>query len=438
MRIHRIGCFACVALFLSLFSLAANGQQGLLLSTGPGHYAGYTLGLMDPTTGDFTVIGQFTTSSDSNPAIGGLGYSGGKLYAFGADNNLYIVDPTSAALTLVGSTGMNVLSGFGWGMGTTITGQIYAYGGSSENLYSLDPTTGAGTVIGPLGIQSSSALQSDAVGNMYLTGGAANQNWYKLNLATGAAELLGTGTYAQVDALGFLDGVMYAPSFNGNIYIVNIKKGTSTPIATFDVSSVGNPFAAVATPWLTKFSVKPASVVGSNSVTGTLDLIAPVPVDTVVPLTTTNAGMTGPASVTVPAGASTLSFPITTMAVSTITKGKINASLGKTLSVALTVEPIGVQSIELSSTKVPAGSEDPGMITLQAPAAPGDITVMLSSSNTNVATVSPSSVTVSAGSSTANFTVITNASVTQTTKVTITATPTNGGKAVSKALTVTP
>ena len=68
----------------------------------------------------------------------------------------------------------------------------------------------------------------------------------------------------------------------------------------------------------------------------------------------------------------------------------------------LTVRPIGVASVSISPNPVVGPGSATGTVTLECPAAPGNIVVTLTSSNTAVANVVPS-IRVPAGATSAPF-----------------------------------
>jgi hypothetical protein len=145
-----------------------------------------------------------------------------------------------------------------------------------------------------------------------------------------------------------------------------------------------------------------------------------------------------PASVTVPAGARTASFAVTTFQVAPTT-AQLSARNGDTILFAAlgitTAAPApALSALTLTPSSVPGGNSSIGKVTLTAPAPSGGAKVTLSSSRTATATV-PASVTVAAGSTSATFTVSTTA-VAASTPVTISSDYAGGG--VTATLTVTP
>jgi hypothetical protein len=204
-------------------------------------------------------------------------------------------------------------------------------------------------------------------------------------------------------------------------------------------------------PVLSGISVNPSSVVGGNPATGTVTLSGPQTGPTVVqvaiidtaPATLPSNDPPCPPSsrchnVTVPAGATSANFSISTSPVSSQFNLNISAHLdgspGK--SALLLIVPNSdptVASLSLNPTTVVGGSPSTGTVTLSAAAPSGGTVVSLVSSDTSVATV-PASVTVPAGATSANFTVTT--SVVEVDKiVTLTGVSNNTGRTAD--LTVT-
>ncbi len=156
-------------------------------------------------------------------------------------------------------------------------------------------------------------------------------------------------------------------------------------------------------PTVTSFTVNPVAVPGGQTTTGTITLLESMPQATVYTLTSLNSAAAAPATVTVPAGATSASFAVSTAVVATNVTGSIVASRGSTTSRApVTVAPVGINVVTVSVNYLPEGQGATGSITLQAPAAPGDITVNLVSAVPGVASV-PSSVTIPRGETTAQF-----------------------------------
>ena len=100
------------------------------------------------------------------------------------------------------------------------------------------------------------------------------------------------------------------------------------------------------------------TVAGCKSVTGRVNISSPAPAGgLVVSLRNTLYSASTPASLTIPAGATSQSFQITTSAVREVQTGKISATFGgKKFSRQLIVRPMGLQSLALSASTVVGGT----------------------------------------------------------------------------------
>ena len=181
---------------------------------------------------------------------------------------------------------------------------------------------------------------------------------------------------------------------------------------------------------LMSLGVSPASVQSGGSATGTVKLNSPAGSGGAsISLSSNNSVVSVPATITVPAGATSATFQIIISGVSTSTVVNITASLGDiTKTATLTVGPPTLTAITLAPAKVIGGTSSTGTATLQGIAPTGGTTVSLTSGNA-IATV-PGSVTVSAGSSSATFSVTTTP-VASSTSAVITATLGNGTSTAS-------
>jgi hypothetical protein len=175
---------------------------------------------------------------------------------------------------------------------------------------------------------------------------------------------------------------------------------------------------------------------GCQNATGTVTLSSPAPEGgALVALSSDNPAASVPATVLVPEGALSATFPVVTSAVAGLQTATVTASYNTTSqSAQLTLQPIGVSLLEIIPDPVRGGKKTTAQVTLECPAAPGAITVTLTSSHPSIAPV-PTTLTIPAGASSATFTIKTT-HVNANTQVTITATA--NGKSASRVLTVTP
>lgn len=188
----------------------------------------------------------------------------------------------------------------------------------------------------------------------------------------------------------------------------------------FEVVQLGwNPVAAAT---LSAVSVTPNLVAGGSNATGKAKLSAAAPASGVVVALTSTGPISVPGTVSIPAGATSATFAITTTAVSDTTAAKVTGSYaGVVKSAAFNVVPaiVALHSISVSPSVVNSAGTATGTVRLTGKAPAGGIVVALASSKTAAATV-PMNVTVPAGSVTASF-VVTGKVVTVATTLTLTA-----------------
>jgi hypothetical protein len=208
---------------------------------------------------------------------------------------------------------------------------------------------------------------------------------------------------------------------------------TITPIATGPVPNngvsfgiIGDLFAGYANgrgqnsfgvlPILYGTSLSNESVVGGNSVTGTVTLQSPAPPGgTMVKLVSSDPNLVRtPATVFIPAGATGVDLTIPTSAVSVPIRVVIETGTDvegyRAPQVWLTLRPPGsptpppsLSSLTLSQSAVPSGARITGTVRLTSPAPAGGAVVTLQGSMEGQV-ITPPSVTVPAGSMSATFT----------------------------------
>jgi len=216
---------------------------------------------------------------------------------------------------------------------------------------------------------------------------------------------------------------------SGAALIVNATAPTGTVI-TSEMTSVTPSTVA-----LTSVTLKSSLVAGCKSVTGTVTISEPAPAaGLVVYLSDTLNAATVPATVTVPAGATTKSFTVKSSYVVANQDGLVSATLGPTTrNAALTLRPVGMYILTVLPSKVVGGLTSNGTAKLECKAGPGPITVTLGSGN--AAASVPPSIVIPVGVQSGTFQVTTTP-VAVTTKAVISATA--NGISKSKTVTVSP
>ncbi len=164
---------------------------------------------MNPATGAGTGLVNLDFGKDIDVSVRALTFADDKLYAInngggrfsttGADD-LYLVDASTGAGTLIGNTGFNGVQG----LTTGPDGKLYAWDLGSFNpddgsgLLLIDPTTGLGAdVDGSIGETDGVDIQTLAFGSDgKLYGG--RDALYLVDPSTGATTLVGSGGYGDI------------------------------------------------------------------------------------------------------------------------------------------------------------------------------------------------------------------------------------------------
>jgi hypothetical protein len=184
---------------------------------------------------------------------------------------------------------------------------------------------------------------------------------------------------------------------------------------------------------MSAFSVAPTSVVGGAGATGSITLAQGAPAALTLHLSSSNANVVVKSTVSIAAGATSVTFPITTKAVSANVTATLTVSDGKaTRTATLNVLAPTVKNVGLSTKSVVGPTTITATPSLTGKAAKGGLTLKIASSNHAVASV-PSSVIVAQGNASAAFSIKVS-KVKKATPVTITVTDPSG---VSKSATLT-
>lgn len=190
----------------------------------------------------------------------------------------------------------------------------------------------------------------------------------------------------------------------------------------------------VEAPALHTFTLAPASIIGGAAVTGTITLTSPAPEGGItIELVSRSKDASVPVTATIPSGATSTTFQITTEGVTTQQLADITAKFGAlTKSVALTIKASTITSFTLNPAGVPGGTATTGTIILNGPAPTNGALIHLSTNNK--AGDPPATLLIPSGQSSATFTITTTAVKTQTT-VHITASLDGASKTASLTIT---
>jgi len=192
-------------------------------------------------------------------------------------------------------------------------------------------------------------------------------------------------------------------------FAVSSTAVTSDTVATVSASGTGLTSSQgsliVRTPRVGKVAYDKGSLIMGQTATGTVTLQAVAPTGgTLVTLTYTGLGITGPSSITIPAGASTGTFSVLadTVLSETVVKTEAFPSFSEK-SATLTVSPL-VFGISSSSSVLLQGQAGTGTITLATPAPAEGVSFSLSSTQNRF--ILPASVTVPEGELSVSFPVV--------------------------------
>jgi hypothetical protein len=156
---------------------------------------------INPVTGLGTSIGTFGTHINSIA----FDVTSGQLY--GADSiALYRIDPTNAALTLVGLTTRGDVRSIGF----DLSGNLYGAGGNS--LLKINTSTGAAAAIGSFGVPAATMYDFAARpedGTMFAVGDPSSSFLYQVDTATGHAALI--GGISGIPPANFAHGLAFSP-----------------------------------------------------------------------------------------------------------------------------------------------------------------------------------------------------------------------------------
>ena len=231
------------------------------------------------------------------------------------------------------------------------------------------------------------------------------------------------------------------------VYIAEGAKSGTFPISTTAISltksasitaTVGQDSkkvtVTVEAPALESITLLPRSLAGGDSSAATVSLTGTAPSGgVVVQLKSSSTAATVPSLVTIPAGQSSVSFPIATLGVTKFASATISATaLKATKTATLSISPAILAGISLAPSTVVGGNSTSLRVYLTGVAPASGFSVTLSSTNPTIADLT-GVLTVPAGATTAGILLTTN-SVSADTSTLIAASGLGGG--VSKTLTV--
>jgi hypothetical protein len=257
-------CNSLIPLAFCLFAASACLADSAYVIAGNGHF-----GTLDLATGGFQEIGPTLPEGATGLAPG----PNGSFLTLAVSGNLLSINPATGVTTLVGPTGLGDCSFPGSPCGPNSADNIVRFGNTfyatdlANNLYTVDPSTAAATLLGPTGIPplpfvllstnpDGSVNVVDQTlftsgGKLYATFDAATIDFstftitpvipnslYQIDPSTGMATLIAP-TALNLTAAVDVSGKVYA--FNGasnEVVALNLTNGNTTFVSSFD-SSIG-------------------------------------------------------------------------------------------------------------------------------------------------------------------------------------------------------
>ena len=432
-------------------------------------------------TGTYSISGTISgTGGDSaTVTLGGTGNasaiadSAGNYSFSGLANGAYTVTPGKAGFTFTpASTSVNVNGGNVMGVNFSSVAQIFSIAGnisgpggsgaslaltgaanttttsdSAGNYVFSGLQTGSYVVTHTLnGFTFSPSSQAVNVSGANLTGinfsssVVVTLSSFALNPAavTGGTSSTGTVTLSGAAPAGGITVTLADNSTAAQtLASITVPSGATTATFTITTSAVATVTTVTVTASyngtavqagltinpaiLSSLNLSTGTLVGGNSLTGTVALNGPAPSGgAIVSLSDNSTSAQTPASITIAAGATSATFTITASPVSTPTAVTISATYnGINKQGTITINPPSLSTLSLSPGTLVGGNSPTGTVTLNGPAPTGGSIVAISDNSSAAQT--PASVTVAAGSRTATFT-ITTSGVGTSTSATITAT----------------
>ena len=367
--------------------------------------------------GVFSVLRSFTNASDGyRPYAGVTLDSSGNMYGTcnngGANSGGTLWEYSSGGVFSVlrsftpASDGADPYAGVTLDTSGNIYGTCSGGGGTSDcTLWEYGTTA---TLTG-VSVSSNSFMGgSSSVGTVTLSG-AAGASGLTITLSSNSQyAVVPPNVTIPAGATSASFPIWTAPSSSTQSAVITATNSTNTFTTNLTLSAYS--------PYVFNVQVAPTFVVGGSTVTGQvqLDHFVTTIGGEVVDLSSSNvvgsgsAYATVPASVTVPFGANSATFSITTQSVSSVTGVSITATDTGSQSGIIMLLPSGGLGLGLtvSPSGIYGGNSATGTVTLSASQSSSTV-VSLASNNSGVTV--PTSVTIPAGSTTGTFTVTTSA-----------------------------
>lgn len=191
-------------------------------------------------------------------------------YTVDYDGRLFTVDCDTGAYTVIGSTGVDELTGFTYDCTTGI-----AYVSNRNNLYTIELDTAEVTLVGEISSGAIVGIAANGEGDLYGLD-ILDDQLYQIDKDTGAGTPIGhigfDANYAQDIAFDRTSGVLYGTLMLdariGGLYKFDLGTGEATELKEFDDNIY---LTALAIPYIKYTMVAEASPPAGGTVTGSGD-----------------------------------------------------------------------------------------------------------------------------------------------------------------------
>jgi len=202
--------------------------------------AGGNIGILDPTTGASHVLGSSGVGALYDIAT----TPDGKLYGITNGDILYSIDTTTGAATKIGSSG---IAGFAsYGLVSDSNGLLYDFG-TNGNIYTVDKTTGKATYLDRFNVNNTGWADDGIYYNNALYAVTTSGQLVKYDLSTHATAVVMSGLPGNMYGMEVgANGTVYGFRGDGEIYTYDLNAGTYTDTGlTIGHSIYGTTSAAV-------------------------------------------------------------------------------------------------------------------------------------------------------------------------------------------------
>jgi hypothetical protein len=165
---------------------------------------------INPSTGAVSGAKPITSASGAPITIVSLAWNpitqilyGNTAVGFGntLNDQLYQINPSTGAATLIGTIGFNSV----FALGFSNAGILYGISDTSSQLVTINLASGSGSLVGPVSLTSAFDLAFRPEDNVMFVANSATSSLYTMNPATGASTLVGPyGGTPNVVGLAFL------------------------------------------------------------------------------------------------------------------------------------------------------------------------------------------------------------------------------------------